>query len=511
MYSYEERLRAVELFLRSGKNCKATISQLGYPTKNALKAWCADFEHNGDLLKHYLRTKPKYSEEQKSTAVSHFMVNGRCIAATIRSLGYPSRQKLSDWISERYPEAKQRVVGKARKGASSWAFKQAAVFELCTRNESAQALAEKLDVDRVTLYNWKQQLLGKENAASMTHDKRSQAESNRHELQKQIQELQRDIRDLKLEHDLLKKANELLKKDLGVDLQILCNREKTMLIDALREEYDLTELLKKLDMPRSSYFYHRSPSRVGDKYAEVRNTLAEVFEDNHHSYGYRRLKAALGRERVFLSEKVVRRLMKQGGLKAARPKKRRYASYVGEVSPAPENLINRDFTATAPNEKWLTDISEFQIPAGKVYLSPMIDCFDGMVISWSIGTSPDADLVNEMLDAAIETVEDEKNTIIHSDRGGHYRWPGWLSRVSKANLTRSMSRKACSPDNAACEGFFGRLKTEMFYPKDWRSTSVDEFIAKLDAYIRWYNEKRIKSSLGYLSPIEYRESLGLLT
>lgn len=93
-----------------------------------------------------------------------------------------------------------------------------------------------------------------------------------------------------------------------------------MLIDALREEYDLTELLKKLDMPRSSYFYHRSPSRVGDKYAEVRNTLAEVFEDNHHSYGYRRLKAALGRERVFLSEKVVRRLMKQGGLKAARPK-----------------------------------------------------------------------------------------------------------------------------------------------------------------------------------------------
>ncbi|WP_394672932.1 IS3 family transposase [Limnobacter sp.] len=511
MYSYEERLRAVQLFLRTGKNCKVTIRQLGYPAKNALKAWCVDFEQNGDVLKRYQRTKPKYSEEQKKTAVSHFMANGRCIAATIRSLGYPSRQKLSDWVCELYPEAKQRVVGKVRREAASLAFKRAAVFELCTRNESAQVLAEKLDVDRVTLYNWKKQLLGKEDAASMKHDKGSHADSNRLELEKQIQELQRDIRDLKLEHDLLKKANELLKKDLGVDLQILCNSEKTMLIDALREEYDLTELLKKLDMPRSSYFYHRSPSRVGDKYAEVRNTLAEVFEDNHHSYGYRRLKAALGRERVFLSEKVVRRLMKQGGLKAARPKKRRYASYVGEVSPAPENLINRDFTATAPNEKWLTDISEFQIPAGKVYLSPMIDCFDGMVISWSISTSPDAELVNGMLDAAIETVTDAKNTIIHSDRGGHYRWPGWLTRVSKANLTRSMSRKACSPDNAACEGFFGRLKTEMFYPKDWRSTSVEEFIAKLDAYIRWYNEKRIKSSLGYLSPIEYRESLGFLT
>ena len=140
----------------------------------------------------------------------------------------------------------------------------------------------------------------------------------------------------------------------------------------------------------------------------------------------------------------------------------------------------------------------------------MIDCFDGMVISWSIGTSPNAELVNTMLDTAVETLAGvDRRPIVHSDRGAHYRWPGWLSRVAKANLTRSMSRKACSPDNAACEGFFGRLKTEMFYSKDWRSTTVEQFIQALDAYIRWYNEKRIKLSLGYLSPIEYRDSLGL--
>jgi len=78
-------------------------------------------------------------------------------------------------------------------------------------------------------------------------------------------------------------------------------------------------------------------------------------------------------------------------------------------------------------------------------------------------------------------------------------------------MIRSMSRKACSPDNAACEGFFGRLKNEMFYPRDWRSTTIEQFIEALDAYIRWYNEKRIKMSLGYLSPIEYRERLGLTT
>lgn len=211
-----------------------------------------------------------------------------------------------------------------------------------------------------------------------------------------------------------------------------------------------------------------------------------------------------------LSEKVVQRLMKQECLVVAKPKRRRYGSYLGEISPAPENLLNRDFTALAPNEKWLTDISEFQIPAGKVYLSPMIDCFDGKVISWSIGTRPDAELVNTMLNAAIETVaSNDKRPIVHSDRGAHYRWPGWLSRIADAKLIRSMSRKGCSPDNAACEGFFGRLKTELFYPRNWQSTSIEQFIQALDSYIRWYNEKRIKISLGALSPIEYRESLGL--
>ena len=132
--------------------------------------------------------------------------------------------------------------------------------------------------------------------------------------------------------------------------------------------------------------------------------------------------------------------------------------------------------------------------------------------SWSIGTRPDAELVNTMLDAAIETVPNRKDgTIVHSDRAGHYRWPGWLSRIGQARLIRSMSRKACSPDNAACEGFFGRVKTELFYPRNWQDTSIEHFIQTLDSYIRWYNEKRIKISLGFRSPIEYRESLGLMT
>ena len=182
----------------------------------------------------------------------------------------------------------------------------------------------------------------------------------------------------------------------------------------------------------------------------------------------------------------------------------------GSHADVPDNQLNRDFSAGAPNEKWLTDITEFQIPAGKVYLSPMIDCFDGMVVSWSIGTRPNAEMVNTMLDTAIDTLAASgQRPLVHSDRGGHYRWPGWLSRIADAKLVRSMSRKGCSPDNAACEGFFGRLKTEMFFPRQWLSTTIEEFVAALDAYIRWYNDARIKSSLGFRSPAEHRRSLGI--
>ena len=510
MYSYEDRIRAVELYIKLGKRTSPTIRQLGYPTKNSLKGWYREYQQRQDLPKGYAGREPKFSQPQKAAALEHYLTHDRCIAGTMRALGYPGRGTLTNWIREAFPEARMAVVGSVGQRRYPESLKQAGVMELCTRQESAQAVADRLGVCRPTLYNWKNQLLGREAPASMKHTDRSPQAQEREELERQVEILRHEVRQLRLEQDLLNKANELLKKGLGVDLQLLSNREKTLLIDALREHYGLPELLAQLGLARSSYFYHRARAAIGDKYVKVRQSITEIFESNHRCYGYRRLHASLAREQCPISEKVVQRLMKQESLVVAKPKRRRYASYLGEISPAPENIINRDFQAAAPNEKWLTDITEFQIPAGKVYLSPIIDCFDGMVVSWTIGTSPDAELVNTMLDAAIETVaETNDRPVVHSDRGGHYRWPGWLSRMSEANLTRSMSRKACSPDNAACEGFFGRLKNELFYPRDWKSVTIEQFIGVVDDYIRWYNEKRIKISLGALSPIESRVSLGL--
>ena len=115
-------------------------------------------------------------------------------------------------------------------------------------------------------------------------------------------------------------------------------------------------------------------------------------------------------------------------------------------------------------------MTEFQILSGKVYFSPLIDCFDGLVVSWTIGARPDSGLINTMLDAAINNLaSSESRPIIHFDRGAHSWWPGCLTGVRNAKLTRSTSRNGCSPGNAACEGFFGRPKTQLFHPKNGRA------------------------------------------
>ncbi|CAM2908287.1 Integrase catalytic domain-containing protein [Slackia exigua] len=137
-----------------------------------------------------------------------------------------------------------------------------------------------------------------------------------------------------------------------------------------------------------------------------------------------------------------------------------------------------------------------------------MDCFDGRPAGWAAGPRPDAALADASLLAALAQRRPGARTTVHSDRGGHYRWPGWVSICERHGLARSMSRKGCTPDNAAMEGFFGRLKNEFFYYRDWRGVSVDGFVARLESYLEYYRRDRIRESLGWLSPDEYRRKLG---
>ncbi|WP_270417208.1 IS3 family transposase [Bifidobacterium pseudolongum] len=234
-----------------------------------------------------------------------------------------------------------------------------------------------------------------------------------------------------------------------------------------------------------------------------------AFEHSHQRYGYRRIWRVLRDQGIRVCAKCIMRLMARHGITPRLKRRKRHDSYSGEHTPAPANLVNRRFHAKAPNRLWVTDITEFHIKAGKIYLSALIDCYDGMPVAWAIGTNPTAGLANGMLEQACAILKDGERPVIHSDRGGHYRWPEWIAICESHGLTRSMSAKGCSPDNAAAEGFFGRLKQEFYHNQDHQDQSIDEFIDDLDDYLVWYRDERIKTEYG-TSIRRHRQQLGLM-
>ena len=482
MYTYEQRMKAVELYAKGGYSLAAVIKKLGYPnSRQSILKWYAEFHQEGKLHQNYER-QSKYTIDEKIAAVSYYYAHGRSIARTIKALGYPTRRHLRIWVEK----------GVAASELSCQRY-HPNVYLSQSQKEIPVQMAKKRDPKT------------REEAEAMIAELKAEVA----QLTEQTTTLKKQVYRLDLEKSILEKAAEVLKKDRGISIEKLTNREKAVVINALREHFPLKDLLQSLQIAKSSYCYQVVAMKT-DRYCTMRKIVRNVFEESRGRYGYRRVHAVIksGGERI--SEKVIRRLMHEEGLSVRKVKKRKFNSYLGEISPAVENIINRDFHAEKPNEKWLTDITEFHIPAGKVYLSPIIDCFDGLPVSWTIGTSPNAELANTMLDEAVVTLKDDERPIVHSDRGSHYRWPGWIDRMEAAGLTRSMSKKGCSPDNSACEGFFGRLKNEMFYGVSWKGVSIDSFIHELDQYIHWYANDRIKLSLGGMSPMDYRRSLGLI-
>ena len=508
MYTYKQKIKAIKLYYKYDKHLSLVVNKLGYPMVNSLRNWIKEYEEDGDVRKSYTRKK-KYSKEDINKAINYFKEHGRSITGTIKALGYPCRYTLEKWLIK-YESSYKPKMKKSSISINSNIQKNKAIKQLCTSPKSVESIAKDYNVTRTAVYNWKKKTVGKGNEHSMAKKKLKELEvpDTKEELTKEIKRLksevnalQKDVLQLQMEKDILEKAAELLKKDNGINIDELSNKEKTIIIDALRDTYKLSKLLKSLNIVKSSYFYEHETLSKKDKYLDVRVTIKEIFADSRNTYGYRRIHYELKKKDIVLSEKVVRRLMKQDKLIVYVPKTKKYSSYEGEITPAVDNLIKRDFHADEPFKKLLTDITEFHIPAGKVYLSPMIDCFDGLPLTWTIGTSPNAELANTMLDETIGLTPKDSHPIIHSDRGCHYRWPGWIERMNRAGFIRSMSKKGCSPDNSACEAFFGRLKNEFFYNKSWLGVSVEEFIKQLDDYIKWYANTRIKMSLGGLSPM----------
>ena len=202
-----------------------------------------------------------------------------------------------------------------------------------------------------------------------------------------------------------------------------------------------------------------------------------------------------------INHKTVQRLMKQLKLKSM-VRMKKYRSYKGEVGKVAPNLINRDFHADKPLQKWTTDITEFSLFGKKLYLSPILDMFNGEIISYNISERPHLGQVMDMLDKAFQQIPDDTGLIFHSDQGWQYQHSSYVKNLKEHGIRQSMSRKGNCMDNGAMENFFGRLKVEMFYGEQFES--VEDFIQALDNYIYYYNNDRISLKLKGMSPVQYR-------
>lgn len=259
-------------------------------------------------------------------------------------------------------------------------------------------------------------------------------------------------------------------------------------------------LLKLAGLARST-FYYQLAVRTADKHKQLKETIKTVFEQHKGRYGYRRVTAALRQLGQHVNHKTVQRLMGTLKLKSlVRPKK--YKSFKGEVGQAAPNELQRQFDAAAPNTKWVTDVTEFNVAGEKLFLSPVLDLYNGEIIAFETNRRPQFELVTSMLTKAFSRLSSTDKPLLHSDQGWQYRMAAYRQELTERGVAQSMSRKGNCHDNAAMESFFAVLKTEFFYLNKF--ANIEELEVGISDYIHYYNHDRIKLKLGGLSPVQFR-------
>ena len=241
--------------------------------------------------------------------------------------------------------------------------------------------------------------------------------------------------------------------------------------------------------------------KAKEKYILEKKEIKDIFHEHKGRYGYRRITAEMRNRNYVINHKTVQRLMGEMGLKCM-IRKVRYRSYKGETGKIAPNVIERNFVAASPNRKWATDVTQIKIGSSKLYLSPILDMYNGEIISYNISDSPNLEQVYDMLDKAFDKFDNLDGLILHSDQGWQYQHFGYRNRLEKRNIIQSMSRKGNCLDNSMMENFFGIMKSELLYVEKF--DSPETFIKALEDYIEYYNNKRIKYRLKGKSPVEYR-------
>ncbi len=270
----------------------------------------------------------------------------------------------------------------------------------------------------------------------------------------------------------------------------------------LRHEFKLSLLLEVAELPRSTYYYYIKHMKDEDKYSEIRKQITDIFHENKGRYGYRRITMEMHNRGYVINHKTVLRLMNEEKIKCmVRIKKHR--SYKGEVGKVAPNLLERDFSTSAPNEKWVTDVTEFSLFGRKLYLSPILDLHSSYLVSYTISEHPALSLVLNMARQALSVLPRGAELILHSDQGWQYQHKQYQKLLKDHGIKQSMSRKGNCLDNAVIENFFGLVKSELLYMKEF--DSMDQFKAELIEYLDYYNNRRIKAKLKGLPPAVHRK------
>ena len=277
-------------------------------------------------------------------------------------------------------------------------------------------------------------------------------------------------------------------------------REWALAINELRHDYKLEVLLDIKGMARSTFYYHVKRKWV-DRHSGIRKRIREIHAEHAGRYGYRRITVQLRNEGFTVNHKTVYKIMKALGLKNVR-RKCKYRSYMGQVGSTAPNIVNRDFSTTGPNQKWTTDVTQISVGTEKCFLSPILDMYNGEIVSYTISDHADLKMVMEMLDKAYEQHRVWEKLLMHSDQGWQYQHYNYQKSLKDHNIVQSMSRKGNCLDNAMMENFFGIMKSELLYPN--RFKDMNHFKRELVKYIEYYNNERIKARLNGMSPVQYR-------
>lgn len=269
----------------------------------------------------------------------------------------------------------------------------------------------------------------------------------------------------------------------------------------LRQLYPLEGLLKVAGLARSTFYYQQKAAQAADKYAGPKARIRSIYDKHKGRYGYRRITATLRRQGSSINHKTVQRLMAQLNLKSC-VRIKKYRAYNGQIGKVAPNILARSFDAARPNEKWVTDVTEFNVSGEKLYLSPIMDLYNGEIVAYEIAKRPLFNMIGSMLAKAFKRLRPGDEPVLHSDQGWQYQMFEYQRQLVSRSITQSMSRRGNCLDNASMESFFGTLKSEFFYLNKF--SSIDMLRAGLIDYIRYYNYDRIKLKLNGLSPIDYR-------